>query len=91
MQGKEQAEGPTRHETGTATRNVEQASDGKSGSSMRGGACNTKPERDMYGGGAGPTGLTNIGGGDRGARLTVAEGVARHAPGKPPTSAAMMG
>ena len=28
----------------------------------------------MYGGGAGP-GVTNIGGGDGGARLTVAEGV----------------
>ena len=39
---------------------------------------NTEPERDVYGGGAGPTGMTNIlyvGGGDGGARLTVAEGV----------------
>ena len=29
----------------------------------------------MYGGGAGDTSVTNAGGGDRGARLTVAEGV----------------
>ena len=27
----------------------------------------------MYGGGAGPRGVTNVGGGDGGARLTVAE------------------
>ena len=43
---------------------------------MRSGAHDTEPERDVYGGGVGPTGVTNIGGGDRGARLTVAEGVA---------------
>ena len=29
----------------------------------------------MYGGGTGPTGLTNAGGGNGGTRLTVAEGV----------------
>ena len=42
---------------------------------MRGGVCDTELERDMYGGGAGPTGKTTIGG-DEGARLTVAEGLA---------------
>ena len=42
---------------------------------MLGGACNNEPERDEYGGGAGPTGVTKTGGGDGGARLTVAEGV----------------
>ena len=42
---------------------------------MRGGACETELERDVYGGGAGPTGVTNAGGGDGGTRLTVAEGV----------------
>ena len=31
-----------------------------------------EPERDVYGGGVGPTGVTNAGGG---AQLTVAEGV----------------
>ena len=29
----------------------------------------------MYGGGAGPTGVTNAGGGDGGAQLTVAKGL----------------
>ena len=43
---------------------------------MRGGAHDTESERDVYGGGAGPTSVMNIGGGDGGARLTVAEGVA---------------
>ena len=42
---------------------------------MRGGACDNEPEHDVYGGGAGPTGVTKMGGGDGGARLTVAEGV----------------
>ena len=32
----------------------------------------------MYGGGAGSNGVTNIGGGNGGDRLTVAEGVALH-------------
>ena len=41
---------------------------------MRGGA-HDKPEHDVYGGGAGPTGVTKMGGGDGGARLTVVEGV----------------
>ena len=49
--------------------------DGKSGSNMRGGARETEPERDVYGGGAGPTSKTNAGGGDGGARLMVAKGV----------------
>ena len=72
MQDEEQAEGPSRHEMGTATRNVEEASSTqKSGSNMRGGACD-EPERDVYGGGAGPTGVTKT---DGGARLTVVEGV----------------
>ena len=35
----------------------------------------TERERDMYGGGAGPTGVMNVGGGDGGTRLAVAEGV----------------
>ena len=42
---------------------------------MRGRARETEPERDVYNGGAGPTGITNAGGGDGGARLTEAEGV----------------
>ena len=42
---------------------------------MRGGACDTEPEQDVYGGGAGPTGVTKTGGGNGGARLTVVEGV----------------
>ena len=33
-------------------------------------------EHDVYRGGAGPNGVTNVGGGDGGARLTVAKGVA---------------
>ena len=40
---------------------------------MRGGARDTEPERDVYGGVAGPTGVTKTGGGDGGARLTVAK------------------
>ena len=50
--------------------------DGKSKSNWRGGARDTEPERDVYRGGVGPSGVTNVGGGDGGARLTVAEGVA---------------
>ena len=50
--------------------------DGKSGSNWKGGVRDTEPERDMYRGGGGPSGVTNVGGGDGGARLTVAEGVA---------------
>ena len=46
-----------------------------SGRNKRGGACETEPERDVNGGGAGPTGVTKTGGEDAGARLTVAEGV----------------
>ena len=42
---------------------------------MQGGARETEPEQDVYGGGAGPISVTNAGGGDGGARLTVAEGV----------------
>ena len=49
--------------------------DGKSGSNWRGGARETKPERDVYGGGSRASGVTNVGEGDGGARLTVAEGV----------------
>ena len=45
---------------------------------MRGGACKTEPERDEYGGGAGLTGVSNVGGGDGGTRLMVADGVALH-------------
>ena len=45
---------------------------------MQGGARETEPERYVYGGGAGPTGVTNAGGGDGGARLTVAERVVLH-------------
>ena len=33
---------------------------------------------DVYGGGAGPTGVTKMGGGDGDTRLTVAEGVVLH-------------
>ena len=35
-------------------------------------------ERDMYEGGSGATGVTNVAGADRGAQLTVAERVALH-------------
>ena len=35
----------------------------------------TEPERDVYGGVAGPTSVTKTGGGDGGARRTVGEGV----------------
>ena len=51
--------------------------DGKSDSNWRG-ACDTEPERDVYRGGGDPSGVTNVGGGNGGARLTVAEGVALH-------------
>ena len=34
-----------------------------------------EPERGVYGGGNGPTGVTKVRGGDAGDRLTVAEGV----------------
>ena len=34
-----------------------------------------KQKRDVYGGGVDPTSMTNVGGSDGGARLTVAEGV----------------
>ena len=50
--------------------------DGKSGSNWRGGARDTEPERDVYRGGRGPSGVMNVGEGDSGARLTVAERVA---------------
>ena len=46
-------------------------------SNWRGGARDTEPDRDVYGGGSGP-GVTNIGGSDGGAWLMVAEGVALH-------------
>ena len=52
--------------------------DGKSSSNKWGGACDSEPEHNVYGGGAGPTCITKTGGGDRGARLTVAEGVVLH-------------
>ena len=39
------------------------------------GMCEIEPERDVYGGGAGPTDITNT---DGGARLTVAKGVVLH-------------
>ena len=42
---------------------------------MRGGACDNEPECDVYGGGAGPTGIMET---DGGARLMVAEGVVLH-------------
>ena len=35
----------------------------------------TEPVRDVYGGGSGASGMTNVGGGDDGARLTETEGV----------------
>ena len=49
---------------------------GKSGSSWRGGVRDTEPEQDVYGGVAGPNRVMNVGGGDGGTRLTVAEGAA---------------
>ena len=57
------------------TKRVGGVNDGNSGRSMQGGARDTEPERAENRRGAGPTGMTNVGGGDGGARLTVAEGV----------------
>ena len=42
---------------------------------MQGGVQDTEPERDVYGGGAGPTSVTKMGEADGGAQLTVAKGV----------------
>ena len=63
MQDKEQVDGPSRHETGTWMRRHGQ----KERKQQASGARETKPERDVYGGGVGPNGVTNTGGGDGGA------------------------
>ena len=44
--------------------------------SGRGGAGEVETARDVYGGGSRATGMTNVGEGDGGARLTEVEGVA---------------
>ena len=49
--------------------------DGKNGISGRGGASEAETG-DVYGGGNRTTGVTNVGGGDGGIRLTVDEAVA---------------
>ena len=65
MQDEEQVEGPSRHKTETATRSMEEASSTETAEATCEGEHATPSQSETC----------TVGGGDGGARLTVAEGV----------------